>query len=101
MTPLKVQRLQELLQETQYDLVETAFLVDGFTNGFDIGYAGPEVRQSQSKNIPFTVGNKVELWNKIMKEVKLGRVAGPFSEIPYQNYIQSPVGLVPKAGGKT
>ena len=51
--------------------------------------------------MPFTVGNKVELWNKIMKEVKLGRVAGPFSEIPYQNYIQSPVGLVPKAGGKT
>ena len=36
--------------------------------------------------------------HKIMKEVKLKRVAGPFWEIPFENYIQSPVGLVPKAG---
>ena len=36
-----------------------------------------------------------------MDKVKLGRVAGLFSRIPYDNYIQSPVGLVPKAGGKT
>ena len=34
-----------------------------------------------------------------MKEVKLKRVAGPFDEIPFQNYMQSPIGLVPKAGG--
>ena len=36
-----------------------------------------------------------------MKEVQAQRVAGPFNEIPYKNYIQSPIGLVPKAGGKT
>ena len=36
-----------------------------------------------------------------MKEVKAGRIAGPFDQIPFKNYIQSPVGLVPKAGGKT
>ena len=36
-----------------------------------------------------------------MKEVKLHRFAGPFNEIPFQNYIQSPVGLVPKAGNQT
>ena len=38
-----------------------------------------------------------------MNEVKLNRYAGPFREadIPYNNYIQSLVGLVPKAGGKT
>ena len=34
-----------------------------------------------------------------MKEVKLGWVARPFKSIPYQNYIQSPIGLVPKDGG--
>ena len=45
------------------------------------------------------VGNKVELWNKLMKEVKLKRVAGPFDHIPFDNFIQSPIGLVPKAGG--
>ena len=31
-----------------------------------------------------------------MKEVKLKRCAGPFKKIPFNNYIQSPVGLVEK-----
>ena len=36
-----------------------------------------------------------------MKEVKSKRVAGPFDKIPFENYIQSPIALVPKAGNKT
>ena len=36
---------------------------------------------------------------QIDEEVKVGRVAGPFAEIPFENYIQSPIGLVPKSGG--
>ena len=36
-----------------------------------------------------------------MDEVSLKRFAGPYREIPFISYIQSPVGLVPKAGGKT
>ena len=36
-----------------------------------------------------------------MKEVEAKRVAGLYDKIPFENYIQSPVGLVPKAGGKT
>ena len=35
-----------------------------------------------------------------MKEVKENRYAGPFSEIPFKDYIQSPIGLVPKDNGK-
>ena len=37
----------------------------------------------------------------MLKEVKLNHFAGPFSEIPYENYIQSPVGLVPKSDNDT
>ena len=33
-----------------------------------------------------------------MKEVKEKCYSGPFETIPYDNYIQSPVGLVPKKG---
>ena len=51
-------------------------------------------------NIPFTIGDDKELWEKIMKEVKLGRYAGPFKNIPFTNHVQSPIGLVPKDGGK-
>ena len=100
-TPLRVEVLQKLLKDSDYDPHETKFLVDGFTQGFDIGYRRPSERQSLSENIPLTVGTKEDLWGKIMKEIKAGRVAGPFDDIPFKNFIQSPVGLVPKAGGKT
>ena len=36
-----------------------------------------------------------------MKEVQLKRYAGPFDKIPFENYVQSPIGLVPKAGNQT
>ena len=35
-----------------------------------------------------------------MKEVKEKRFAGPFREIPFEHFIQSPIGMVPKYGGK-
>ena len=71
--------------------------MNGFTDGFSIGYQGPENVQITAPNRG--VGNEVVLWNKVMKEVKLGRYAGPFKEPPFKNYIQSPIGLVPKDGG--
>ena len=46
------------------------------------------------------IGNKIELWNKVMKEVELGRYADPFDEPPFKNFVQSPIGLVPKDQGK-
>ena len=99
-TPVKVEQLVRFLKETKFKQSEIDFLENGFTNGFNIGYEGPTEQQSLSSNIPLTVGSKVELWNKIMKEVKLKRVAGPFSKPPFENFIQSPVGLVPKVGSE-
>ena len=97
-TPVKHQVLQELLNQTNYDAGETNFLVDGFKNGFDIQYKGPTNWQSRAKNLKLTIGNKTILWNKLMKEVKLCRMTGPFKDVPFENFIQSPIGLVPKAG---
>ena len=57
-------------------------------------------RTDTSENIPLKIGNSTVLWNKIMKEVKAGRYAGPFQHIPFDNYMQSPIGLVPKAKNK-
>ena len=87
----------------RFDNKERDFLVDGFRNGFDIGYTGPKIRQSRAQNIPFMpgIGDKWDMWSKIMKEVKAKRYAGPYDEIPFENYIQSPIGLVPKHGNKT
>ena len=98
-TPVNPDVFEQLLNETGYDTDETKFVIDGFCNGFDIGYQGTPFCKSVSKNLPFTIGNKVDLWNKLMKEIKLKSVAGPFDQIPFDHFIQSPIGLVPKAGG--
>ena len=102
-TPVNVDELEKLLVQTNYDKKETEFLVNGFRYGFDIGYKGPMNKKEFSNNIPLRVGNKKILWNKLMKEVKEKRVAGPFKEnqIPFEHFIQLPIGLVPKGENKT
>ena len=103
MTPVKVHKFINMLKESNYNRKEVEFLEEGFTKGFSIGYQGPVDRASYAQNLPFTVGNKTILWNKLMKEVGLKRVAGPYKEkeIPFKNFIQSPIGLVPKDGNQT
>ena len=78
-------------------------MIDGFTNGFDIEYQRKENQQDTAKNIPFQagVGNSTEMWQKIMKEVDAGRYAGPFDVPPFEHFVQSPIGLVPKANDQT
>ena len=103
-TPVRTHVLVRMLRQASYDPEEIKFLDQGFSQGFDIGYEGPDDRQSVSQNIPLRIGSETQLWNKLMKEVQAKRVAGPFDQIPYDQYIQSPIGLVPKGGansGKT
>ena len=92
--------LERLLKGTGYEEMKTRELVKGFKHGFDLGFRGTirGVRKF-SPNLKFTIGNEVELWNKVMKEVELKRFAGPFLEPPFPEFIQSPIGLVPKDGG--
>ena len=100
-TPVNIDIFHQLLVESKYDEQETEFLINGFRTGFSIRYEGPHNVKINSPNLKFReVGDPVTLWNKVMKEVKEMRYAGPFKEIPFDNYIQSPIGLVPKDGRK-
>ena len=99
-TPVDVDKFELLLKETGYCPQKSYKLLHSFRNGFDLGYRGPENVQLKAPNLKLTIGSETELWNKVMKEVKLKRYAGPFREIPFKNYIQSPIGLVPKDDGK-
>ena len=95
--------MEKILRDTNYDADKTEFLVRGFSEGFTLGYEGPLDMKLQSPNLRFQdgVGSELEMWNKIMKEVEAKRYAGPYDEIPFDDYfIQSPIGLVPKDGGK-
>ena len=93
-TPVDFENFDKLLANANYCRL---FLYEGFKNGFSLGYQSKCKVMVTSRNLKLRVGDKIDLWNKVMKEVKLKRYAGPFSKIPFDyNYIQSPIGLVPK-----
>ena len=67
-TPVNVDKLESLLTEANYDPEETAFVVNGFRNGFSLGYKGDTNVCIQSPNLKFRrignkmIGDKVTLW---------------------------------------
>ena len=99
-TPVKVDVYEQMLVQAKYDKVKTAKLVDGFRNSFSLGYQGDMKVRRLAPNLKLRIGNETILWNKVMKEVKEGRYAGPYEVPPFDYFIQSPIGLVPKDGGK-
>lgn len=91
-TPIHVQRFEQLLTETKYCKQKTKFLVRGFTEGFRLGYEGPTNVRISANNLKLRIGTKTDMWNKIMKEVNLNRISGPWPENPYKDaFIQSPL----------
>ena len=101
-TRINADTMEQLLIETNYNKEEIKFWMDGFRYGFSLEYQGSMYHQNRSGKLHFRLRNKTILWNKIMKEVKAGRVAGPYkeSEFPFDEYLQAPLGLVLKSGNK-
>ena len=92
--------MKDLLDHFGYDEQKVQFLHLGFKEGFSLKYQGPLLEvQREAPNLKLRVGSHLELWNKVMKEVQLGRFAGPFKQPPFEHYVQSPIGLVPKDKG--
>ena len=99
-TPVDVDQLVKLLTVAKYPQDKIDKLHRGFSQGFDIGYRGNKNVKMKSPNLKLTIGSPIELWNKVIKEVQLGRYAGPYQTVPFEHYIQSPIGLVPKDKGQ-
>ena len=99
MTPVDADCFEQLLTISNYDVEKRQFLIDGFRHGFLIGYKGDEHVRRTAPNLKFRIGDQRILWNKVMKEVKEKRYVGPFADPPFDCFIQSPIGLVPKDGG--
>ena len=99
-TPVNPVKLNELLTEANYDSKKREYLVNGFTHGFKLHYQRPlNECKRLAPNLKLRIGSKEELWNKVMTEVELGRYAGPFQQPPFEHFVQSPIGLVPKDKG--
>ena len=62
-TLVQVDELHKLLKDSGYPLDKTKFLIEGFSQGFRLQYAGKKDRKDSSNNLPFRdgVGNKIEL----------------------------------------
>ncbi len=80
-----------------YDSSEKNFILTGFRHGFSINYFGPRNLTVETPNHLSATDQPRLLWDKIMKEVDLGHVAGPFKYPPFEHYFCSPLGLVRKA----
>ena len=100
MSPVDTTNLRRLLVETEYPETKTEWLINSFEHGFHLGYRGPTDVQRLAPNLKLNVGNETIPWNKVMKEVKAKRYAGPYVNVPFKTFIQSPIGLVPKNQGK-
>ena len=78
-----------------YNEKEKYFLLTGFKFGSNIPYVGKR-EYRYSKNLKSANENPDILREFFFKEVKAGRVDGPFDVPPFSNLQISPLGLVPK-----
>lgn len=93
-SPIKMEVLEDWL--LSYPNRQAAnFLVLGFKLGFRIPAIGPRVA-TMSKNLKSIIGMEAIVTEKIDKEVRVGRVLGPFPIPPVDDLRVSPLPIVPK-----
>ena len=93
-TPVRGERLEAWLA-AYWDKKAAGLLKNGFHEGFHLGYKGPTVRR-WADNLKSAKAQQEVVQTKLDKEVKEGRMAGPFSNCPMPNLIVSPIGIVSK-----
>jgi hypothetical protein len=91
-TPVNRVKLIQLLHETKYDAQEIKFLDEGFHFGFRTGFQGEE-QELMSSNSMSTREHPDAVSKKILREIELGRIAGPFKYKPFTNFKVSPLAL--------
>ena len=97
-SPIRVTALAQLLKG--YPKPRTAkLLISGFSFGFDLGFRG-RILSRTSPNLPSAIQHPQIVSEKIQTELAEQRIFGPFKVSPFNEYITSPIGLVPKSSGK-
>ena len=96
-SPVNIPRLaQHLHYHPNRSFVD--YLINGFCDGFDIGYSGP-ITQGVDKNLKSARDNVQLVTSAVEKEVSRGHTLGPFNTPPFSVSHISPLGAVPKKDG--
>ncbi|XP_063797403.1 uncharacterized protein LOC134958620 [Pseudophryne corroboree] len=93
-TPINLDAMSKWL-DWYPNSTDAQFLFQGFKFGFRLTVAG-EVSVKALRNLQSARALPSVLREKVDKEVRMGRMEGPFSSPPVDDLIISPVGVVPK-----
>ena len=74
---------------------KVSYLLSGLQHGFSLEYEGERSFRAPD-NLPSAQIKPQLIKDRLNKEIKLGRMWGPFDNLPFQHLMCSPVGLVPK-----
>ena len=80
-TPINVKKLEELL-EFYPNTVDAQILLDGSTSGFKVNYEGP-CCSYDSINLISAREHEQQLEEHNNREIREGRIAGPFCNKPF------------------
>jgi hypothetical protein len=92
-SPIRAHKLAIYLQDYNKDLA--AAVLSGFQHGFIL----PSSKSHQTsipRNHDSALEHSAKVKQQLELESRLGRIAGPFLDRPFPNFISSPLGLVPK-----
>ena len=70
-------------------------MLQGFQNGFRIPFSGPYPPHT-TKNLQSAFQHPEAISEKLSKEISKGRIAGPYNSPPFEQFVVSPLGVVPK-----
>ena len=90
-TPINIPSLSKILS----NYPNKNYLIDGFSEGFHLRYKAPPF-SSFSRNHQSATLHANALNDLVDRELSAGRIAGPFSSPPFDNFVVSPLGVVPK-----
>jgi hypothetical protein len=93
-TPINFENLRQLIGNYP-NKDDAEILLSGFKFGFKINYYGPRL-PVDCKNLKSAYQHESETQQQILKEIEMGRIAGPFNERPFTNLRLSPIGVVRK-----
>ena len=98
-TPVFVDRLARCLAEFP-DSEVSNFILNGFTQGFDIGFRGVfKNNNTRPRNNLSARRHPGPVGEAVRKEIERGHTAGPFRDPPFPATHCSPIGSAPKPDG--